>query len=343
MREHSIPLLATAHNANDNLETMLFNLARGSGLAGLCGIPHTRECAGGLIIRPILLMSKDEVYAYCVENRLEFVTDSTNTDTDYTRNKLRAEIVPVLKSIVPSPEKKAADASALLRQDEELLSSMADELVKSADGNSIELSALLSSHRAISSRALMRMFERVCDSSLEQVRVNDILELCRTAKNGARICLPAGFCAKISGERLDFLPTNEISDESHEDFLLEVGEGETENSQINAQIDIGKSQSDIKIYKKSTKFEVNSAKINGTFTLRPRRAGDKIFMGGMHKSVKKLMCDKKIPAELRPRIPMICFGDEIVAIPFVGVADSYNPKKCGKDLAEALSIQFLLY
>ena len=74
MQENSIPLLATAHNSNDNLETMLFNLARGSGLSGLCGIPPKRECEGGLLIRPILLMSKDDVLEYCRENGLDFAS-----------------------------------------------------------------------------------------------------------------------------------------------------------------------------------------------------------------------------------------------------------------------------
>ncbi len=344
MHENSIPLLATAHNANDNLETMLFNLARGSGLSGLCGIPPTRSCEGGLLIRPILLMTKDNVLSYCSDNGLDFVTDSTNADTDYTRNKIRAKIIPVLKEIVSSPEKKAADASALLREDNELLSSMADDLIKNAVDGAIEVSVLLSAHRAISSRAVMKLFGTVCDTSLEQVHVNDILELCRSAKQGARISLPSGFCARINGPCLEFVPSSALTEDKTEDFLIDVHEGETFISQINAEIVIGKSQRDINIYKKSIKFDINSAKINGTFTLRQRQAGDKIFMGGMHKSVKKLMCDKKIPTELRSRIPMICYGDEIVAVPFVGVHDTYNPKKCGKDEAnQTLSIQFYLY
>lgn len=344
MRENSIPLLATAHNSNDNLETMLFNLARGSGLSGLCGIPHTRVCEGGLLIRPIILMTKDEVLSYCEENKLDFVTDSTNTDTDYTRNKIRAEIIPVLKEIVPSPEKKAADASALLRQDDELLSSMANELLMGAADNSIELSAITSAHRAISSRAIMKLFERVCDASLSEVHVSDVLELCHTAKEGARISLPAGFCARIRNSRLEFVPTSELYEDKTEDFLINVGEGETFISQINAEIVIGKSQREINIYKKSIKFDINSATINGTFTLRQRRAGDKIFMGGMHKSVKKLMCDKKIPTELRARIPMICCGDEIIAIPFIGVCDAANGKKNKNgETQNLLSIQFYLY
>ena len=345
MRENSIPLLATAHNANDNLETMLFNLSRGSGLSGLCGIPPKRECEGGLLIRPILLLSKAEILSYCEKNGLSFVTDSTNVDTEYTRNKIRAEIIPVLGEISSAPERKAAEASALLRRDNEFLSSMADDLIanKSSDGK-IAISDILSVHEAVSSRAIMKLFDRVCDTSLEQVHVNDVLSLCKSAKENSRISLPSGFCTAIKEGHLCFISQDEVITPSPVAFEIEAHRGENFISQINAEIVIGKSQSEINIYKKSIQFTINSAKINGTFTLRERRAGDKIVMGGMHKSVKKLMCDKKIPAEIRGRIPMICYEDEIIAIPFLGASDKVNPKKCAKDEENnILSIQFYLY
>ena len=99
MREHSIPLLATAHNANDNLETMIFNMTRGCGLSGMCGIPETRPCAYGTVIRPILSMSKADIINYCRANSLDFVTDSSNLSDDYTRNKIRHNIPQFIKII----------------------------------------------------------------------------------------------------------------------------------------------------------------------------------------------------------------------------------------------------
>ena len=127
MRENNIPLLATAHNANDNLETMLFNLARGSSLSGMCGIPPTRPCGAGLVIRPILEMTKDEIYEYCKENSIDFVTDSTNTDTDYTRNKIRSEIIPILTEINGGAIKNASRLSRALRADSLCLDAIQSE------------------------------------------------------------------------------------------------------------------------------------------------------------------------------------------------------------------------
>ncbi len=345
MKENSIPLLATAHNANDNLETMLFNLARGTGLSGLAGIPEARECEGGTLIRPILKMSRDDVLLYCRENGLDFVTDSTNLDTDYTRNKIRAGIVPVLKEICPAAEKRASRTASLLRSDAELLSSLADELLARADNNdgTYNVEILTEAHKSLASRVIMKLFGELSSISLELVHVDAVLDFLATGGNG-RISLPDGFFAVKAEKSFHFTNKKDTSRKSCEYYEVAANDGDNFISQINAEIVIGKSHKQINIYKKSIQLEVNSATINGTLVLRPRREGDKIFMGGMHKSVKKLMCDKKIPLYERYRIPMICDDDGIVAIPFVGVRDSSNPKKCNSQgNCKKESINFYLY
>ena len=115
LKRVSSGLVATAHTASDNLETLLYNLARGSGLDGLCGIPPKR----GIFIRPLITCTRDTVENYCSENNIPFVTDSTNLADDYTRNKLRHKVVPVLKEINPAVEMNALRTSSILRQDAE--------------------------------------------------------------------------------------------------------------------------------------------------------------------------------------------------------------------------------
>jgi tRNA(Ile)-lysidine synthase len=90
--------IATAHHLDDNVETVLFNLTRGTGLEGLCGIPDKR----GRFIRPILTVSRAEIEEYCRSFGIEYVTDSTNLCDDYTRNKIRHKVIPILKEINPS-------------------------------------------------------------------------------------------------------------------------------------------------------------------------------------------------------------------------------------------------
>ena len=341
MVEHDIPILCVAHNADDNLETIIFNIARGSGLSGVCGIPQTRDCKGGIIVRPILEMSKDDIKKYCLENNIEYVTDSTNTDTDYSRNRIRALIIPELKKICPAAESAAARLSANLRADARCLDSMAAcFLEENRDGFSIDTKKINDSPSAITSRAIMTLFYEISGGEdLEYPHIKAIFELSKKAISHSSLDLPAGVRAVIENGKLCFTkapppPKNIISEE----FCVTLSEGNFFISQINAEIIFGDTKKDKNIYKKSMKLFIDSAKIVGTVTARSRMPKDKIKMNSMGKSVKKLMCDKKIPQYIRPRLPMICDDSGIIAIPMLGIKDGYHPK----DTESTLCIEFNL-
>jgi tRNA(Ile)-lysidine synthase len=293
-------------------------------------------------------MSREEILEYCTQNALDYVIDSTNAETDYTRNKIRAEIIPVLKGINGAVEKKAATSSLLLRRDEELLTSLADRFIETSrrsDG-AIPIDSLNAEHPSVASRAIIKLYDEKIGASLEQVHVEDVLSLAKKAQAHSRLSLPAGY-ALIENGALYFLSESELRERTKtdsEDFCIPFADSAVFISQINAETVIGNTQRTKNIYKKSIQFSIDSAKINGELFLRPRIQGDRIFMGGMHKSVKKLMCDKKIPVEDRNRLPMICDADGIVAIPFIGVSDRSDPKKTkNKDIEKILDIQFYLY
>ena len=330
MRKHNIPLLCVAHNADDNFETILFNISRGSGLSGVCGIPRTRDFEGGMIIRPILEINKNDINNYCSENNIEYVTDSTNTDTDYTRNRIRSRVIPELKTICPNAEYAAARLSESLRADALCLESMAGWfLEETREGFFIETEKLCGSPSAISTRALMSLYCEISGGlSLEYVHVKAILALAEKAVPHSSLDLPAGIRAVIEGGKIGFTtappPPKNIPSEQ---FYAQLVDGINSISQINAEIVIGNTQKSENIYKKSMNLSLDSAKIVGTVYARERRAGDKIRMNGMGKSIKKLMCDRKIPQEIRPRIPVICDDSGIIAVPFIGVCDSCSPKK----------------
>ncbi len=123
--------LATAHTLSDNLETILFSLARGTGLAGLCGIPPVRRTEGKPdIIRPLLEVSRTEIEEYCRQKRLDFVVDSTNSDESYTRNKLRHRVIPLLREINPNLEQAAARMAGSLQEDRECLEGLAKDFIR---------------------------------------------------------------------------------------------------------------------------------------------------------------------------------------------------------------------
>ena len=91
-------VVATAHTADDNLETVLYNTIRGSGLKGICGIPPKRD----IFIRPLILTTRKAIEEYCALKNIKYVTDSTNLEDCYTRNKIRHNVIPVLKEINPN-------------------------------------------------------------------------------------------------------------------------------------------------------------------------------------------------------------------------------------------------
>ena len=321
MSENDIPLLATAHNANDNLETMIFNLCRGASLSGMCGIPQTRRCGAGLVIRPILRMTKERILAFCRDNSLSFVTDSTNTDTDYTRNMIRAEIIPALCRINAGAVNNAARLSASLTSDSLCLESMKDMFLEGLCENfSVETEKLNGSPDAIVNRALVWLYSDISDGGrLEATHVEAMRRLARNAVPHSSVTLPNGIEAVIEDSRLCFRKKEEKA--VIEDYSLALCEGSNPISQTNCEIIIINSQNTKNVYKNSISMSLDSAKINGSLFARSRLPQDRILMGGMHKSVKKLMCDKKIPIDLRPRLPIICDSEGIVAIPFIGIRD----------------------
>ena len=349
MKEHGIPLLATAHNASDNLETILFNLARGAGLSGISGIPPTRPCPSGQVIRPMIKLSKDEILVYCRENGISYVTDSTNTDTKYTRNMIRADIIPLLREINPSAIDSASRTSESLRDDLDCLSAMTDRFLSEASKRSdnrcsVDLKKLSECHRAIGSRAIIALYSEMSGGSApESVHVSAIRELARRAVPHSSLDLPLGICALIENGSLCFLKDTELSAmrEKCESYHIPLQVGENPISQTKAEIIMGNSHSEKNVYKKSIQLSLDSATINGALYARERRAGDRIGKNGMSKSIKKMLCDMKIPLEERSRLPVICDDLGVVAVPFVAIRDGAAHKK--GDSSEPLTLKFYLY
>lgn len=162
--------IATAHNADDNVETVIFNLSRGGGAQGLKGIPRSR----GRLIRPLLDLSRREIEAYLEENRVPHVEDGSNASDDYSRNLIRHRVVPVLRQINPELHQAVARTAKLLGEDEDCLGSLAEDFIREHyDGESLPVKELRELHRAVSSRVLRRL----CRASLSYEQVQQALEL----------------------------------------------------------------------------------------------------------------------------------------------------------------------
>ena len=146
--------IATAHTLNDNAETMVMNLCRGSGTAGLAGIPPVR----GRVVRPLLLVSREEVEAYLVDHGLNHREDSTNRDDAFTRNRVRHQLLPLMESFNPSFVKTAGKTAELLREDENCLSQMAEQFLESHPLSAgVPVEEMLALPKAVAGRVIRKL------------------------------------------------------------------------------------------------------------------------------------------------------------------------------------------
>ncbi len=362
MKENGIPLLATAHNADDNLETLLFNIARGSSANGLCGIPPVRDFfeldaqTKAKIIRPLLGCSKRDILRFCDENGYEYVTDSTNADTEYSRNRIRHNIVPQLEKLFPSPQRAASRLCADMREDCDFINSCAEDFCRSADERRVEVRELAELHTAVLRRVLVILFGRVSDGTmLESVHLNAIMNMIYTsgATERRRLSLPDRTEAVFRDGYLGFFCQNNMGDGIAQSYCVRLNDGETIIAEGGVRVLCNlSSQGGINsknIYKLSIKADINFDKIIGQLYVRSRREGDRIRINGMSKKLKKLFCDRKIPTELRDRLPIICerVGEEdlpdgenerIIFASLIGYCDGV--RYCGE--GSPLSVEFLV-
>lgn len=321
-------LCATAHNADDNLETVVFNLSRGSGVRGIGGISPVRD---GVYIRPLLCLASDEIREYCKENGIAYVIDSSNETDDYTRNVIRHSVVPVLKRINPSVASSVLGTSRSAREDDEFIEKEAEKLV-SAFGAEIPRTELISVGRAVSSRVLKILFKKVSDDDISRVNTDDTLRLVFEGKSG-RIDLPGA--AAYVGETLCIKSGRHEEKKGSSDFSLLLKDGVNKVPHTPFIIRFDKNGGEIaegkcNVYRMLNIVCINNDKIKGKLYIRNRQNSDVYFIRGHHRKVKKLMCDAKIPPAVRDMIPLVCDDDGIVWIPGFAPKDGYLCKDKSK-------------
>lgn len=307
--ENNIDRIATAHNSDDNIETVIFNLTRGTSSHGLCGIPPVRDN----IIRPLIECAKSDIIAYCDEHDLRYVTDSTNSDNTYTRNYIRNEIVPKLKTINPSVSAAVTRMCKSLRNDDDYFNSIVDTLP-----DDMSVKELMELHDSILSRYLIRRH----NGYLSNEHINTLINTIRIG-TPSKISLPGKMDFKLQDSKITFEKNTIPERKFIPRMYLQMGENPVPNS--NAMIFMTDNEKDIKpminIYKLFIHKEFNFDKIVGYIYMRSRQNGDKYIFGGMTRNVKKLLCDRHIPLEERDVLPFICDDNGILWIPQFDIRD----------------------
>ncbi len=328
--------IATAHNADDNAETVIFNLTRGCGASGLCGIPPVRMLSGIPVIRPLIYTSKRDIIGYLTENSTEYIFDSTNNDTAYTRNYLRHEIVPRLEKVNPSLLDSVKRMTRSLRDDAVYLDLAAERFVSEnvTDGR-IDVKLLSKTERAIASRAVCKMFSSVSAETLETVHVDSMLSLAERGRNNSSVSLPGGALAVVEGGCLYFTDEADLKPIQFE-YTLHEGVNIFKNPDFavfvakceDCREDLQKDNETLQnIYKLSIHTILSSDKIKNMLSVRSRRDGDAYVFGKMTRKLKKLYNDRGYSTKKRCRTPIFCDADGIVWVPEFPVADRVKP--CG--------------
>ena len=313
-------VIATAHTADDNAETVLMHLVRGSGSKGLCGIPPRR----GRIVRPMLDTTHGEAADYLAEQGIPHVEDATNAADAYARNRLRHHVVPALTAENPAFLEAVGRMTELLRQDEEYLSGAARDFIKDyGDGSSLPAEALAALPVPVASRVVRLM----AGTELSRQHTSAILN---AARNGSSAGV-SGLRAAVSGGRLYFAPEQ---GRSLPDRTLRPGRSVAlPEADLWVRCDkIGAYPADV--YKSLNTFYFNCANICGNMTVGSRRAGDRCrpVGRGCTKTLKALFQELGVPPWRRCSIPVLRDEAGVIGLYGAGPAERVCARPGDRDV-----------
>jgi tRNA(Ile)-lysidine synthase len=331
--------IALGHTADDQVETVLMNLLRGSGTRGLSGMSPQRD----RLIRPLYECFRHEVEAYINRCGLVFRSDTTNQSDDYLRNRVRRELIPLLESYNPQVKSTLIETSRIVNDDEECLQGLVDRLYAGVKvetmGNgllALDVGTINVQHPALQKR-LVRQAIHEAKGDLRRIgarHIQDLLVLFDAAVSGKEIHLPGGLAAICTGKSVVFYETP-----PEENDILPEGEG---NAPVEIKVpgwtDIGVAglklhaelMSPENFYKRS--FSSRQAcldfdKTGPVIQTRFFRPGDRFIPLGMKKSkkLKSFFIDEKVPRAERKSVPLLTTGDgDIIWIYGKRIAETYR-------------------
>lgn len=311
--------IATAHTAEDNLETVCMHLLRGSGLHGLTGIPPKR----GRIIRPLLSVSRREIEAYLTAHDIPHVEDSTNALDDCLRNRIRHSVLPLLAAENPNlPEQVTLLTETLRREDEFLHTEAAARLSEAAHAEILSLDVFCAQEPAMQYRMLGLFLAPV--KTLSRRHLDDALALCLGDSPSARLSLPGGYTLRREYDRLRLIPAQE--DFPLPEPLTISGEGVYPFGLWEITCRRAPAPKTLP----ADTVAIAAENLTEPITLRTSRPGDRICLSGGTKKLSRLYIDQKIPAPLRPYLPVAVLGDTVLAALPLKTAAAYIPRP-GKD------------
>ena len=315
---HKAQKIALGHNLNDQAETILMRLLRGSGPLGLTGIPPSRD---GWIIRPLIEIERHEIEKYLKARKLAFVTDSSNLETDYLRNKIRLELMPLLEEHQPQLARLLGQTAEILRDEDDYLEQTAagwlamnmemppQRSLKIPIASFLDLPVVLG-------RRVIRMAIRDVKKDLRRIRwdhVEAIRRLAESEKPQAALNLPGGLTVARTYDRLIFSASTKKKPRPFHYTLDGLGTYDLKEIGRHLSIEEITNRKGLRLKGYTRKALLDAEKLHFPLTLRTFKTGDRFIPLGMkgRKKLKDFFVDLKVPLEQRHSTPILCCGETI--------------------------------
>lgn len=317
LSEGVVDKIATAHHLDDQCETVLMRIFRGTGIKGLAGIPQERD---GKYIRPFIGVTRQEINDYQKVNSVPFMEDSSNLDTSYSRNYIRQELLPPVEARFPAYRTGIARLSASALEMTEYMDTLAVAYDVDSDG------AVIFDVRALSAAALplrkhsirKAMSENGWAVDFEECNLADALSLL-DKQTGKEVCLAGGVTAVRESERLTI-----YCKLSNAPYEVPFRTGDIRLPQGNVSV---------REYKDGDKLKFDIAKVPQDAVLRGRRSGDRFTsFGGHSKSLGDYFTDIKLPRRKRDALTLVACGNEILIIKGIEISSSVKVDEDTKDI-----------
>jgi tRNA(Ile)-lysidine synthase len=318
-RRFSADKIALGHQRNDQAETVLMRLLRGSGTGGLSGIAPIRD---GRVIRPILELGRPEIETYLRERELSFKTDPTNREGKFLRNRIRSLMIPSLEQYQPQVIDILAQTADILREDHAYLEAVSREWLAErapAQRNSpveIDVAELLELPPALGKRVIRHCVDHM-GTGLAGVawrHINAVYQLAGGKRSQGTIRLPKGLVVQRTYGRLSF--GKDISRKSADYFHILHGPGRYVVEDASCTLLVEEMRAMPPSFREGAPWTAyfDARKISYPLALRNFRPGDRFVPLGMHghKKVKDLFIDRKLPKLVRSRLPILLSGENIL-------------------------------
>ncbi len=314
LKEKKATKIALGHHMQDQTETVLLNILRGTGIAGASGMEVVRD---GVFVRPLLNTSKTEIMAYASQNDVPYVEDETNQNHEYARNYLRNLIMPLIRNKWKNADITINNFAKLCKQDDDYINeSISDAGIVIENEQTVKLPvSYFVLNDAVVGRLILRSLKQVgVNSGIEEKHINIIKNLALNSENGAKVNLPDKLFAIKEYNYITL--TNKNIELPQKTWKLKTGKTDIPHFGV---LEVARG---VKIELEDYHHVIDAQKVSKNAVWRYRQDGD-VFekFGGGTKSLSDYLTDIKVPRRIRDTLPVLAHGSEVLVVAGYQISD----------------------